>query len=241
MHFSWFMYLFVLVLLSLFLPAKTDYDSDNDIDEDEPESTTRMPISSTTTESLELDEAIEDHEDHTVKLETTGPTTTTTNAWNVAKHHESDDYVHNIYDDVEDESGEEKFRHTTPVITKLSSSSSTTTSTKHAITETATTKNEISVTHSTEPFSTSVYDSNEQSLSTTTIDFKQMAAYLAQTSRDRFFLKIFTIIVVVGMFSLAVAFIIIYMVRKARRYHGYNTSANGSVNKQLKHPNNIPV
>ncbi|CAF5115344.1 unnamed protein product, partial [Rotaria sp. Silwood1] len=59
--------------------------------------------------------------------------------------------------------------------------------------------------------------------------------------RDRLFLKIFAITVIVGMFSLALAFIIIYMVRKTQRYRKYHIPANGSLNEQTKHLTNIPV
>ncbi|CAF1573407.1 unnamed protein product [Rotaria sp. Silwood1] len=239
MHFSWFIHLSILVLLSLFLPVKTDYYEDYD---DELESTIRTFKPSTTTASLVIEDSIEELEDHSVKPKTIE--STTTHGKKVTTSHM--DFIHdygNIFDDDEEETEEEKFSQRTPVITKLSSSSS---SSKiklitHAITETSSTTSEIPVTHSTWLFSTLPHDSNIETSSTTTIDPKKVAVFLAKTNRDRLFLKIFAITVIVGMFSLALAFIIIYMVRKTQRYRKYHIPANGSLNEQTKHLTNIPV
>ncbi|CAF1082098.1 unnamed protein product [Rotaria sp. Silwood1] len=194
MHFSWFIHLSILVLLSLFLPVKTDYYEDYD---DELESTIRIFKPSTTTASLVVEDSIEELEDHSVKPKTIE---STTHGKKVTTSHM--DFIHDyghIFDDDENETEEEKFSHTTPVITKLSSSSS---SNKiklitHAITETSSTTSEIPVTHSTWLFSTLPHDSNIETSSTSTIDPKKVAVFLAKTNRDRLFLKIFAITIIV--------------------------------------------
>jgi hypothetical protein len=98
-------------------------------------------------------------------------------------HGEVEYYTDESEDEDEDETEDEKVSPTTLITTILSSSSSKIRLTTHAITETTTNKNEIPLIRFTGSLSTWLYDIDHRFLSTTTMDPKQIAAYLTRTSK----------------------------------------------------------
>ncbi len=104
---------------------------------------------------------------------------TTTQMKKTTKHHDYSNHVGDAYYDDEDETEDEKVSSTT---TLLSSSSKTRLSTP-VITETTTSKAEIPLTSSILPASSSLYHIFMRTLSTTTIDPKEIAAFLTKTSK----------------------------------------------------------
>jgi hypothetical protein len=132
--------------------------------------TTKFSIFDETTKEVDIYDDDEDME----SMETTTQMKKTT------KHHDYSNHEgEGYYDDHEDETEDEKVSSTT---TLLSSSSKTRLSTS-VITETTTSKSEIPLTSSILPASSSLYHIFMRTLSTTTIDPKEIAAFLTKTSK----------------------------------------------------------
>jgi hypothetical protein len=192
MHCSWFMSLLILLLFSkfefimtsflttiynvgLFSINKADDYSNIYHDDDDESPKTPIILNTYTTHPVweRLTEGLGDY-----PVETTTPSKKSTTAH--LSHDDDDvDYFHHIHVDTDDDETDD---HTTSTTTKLSSSSSSSSSSKEiklttsSSTETTTTESKITVTRSTWLF--------YGHFTTTTMDLKIVAAYLAKTSEE---------------------------------------------------------
>lgn len=200
MHLSWFMYLFILILfgeleficviyfyfiyiyLGLFSSGRASrisYDTEETDEKYEGQHSFLITSKIITSSILgETENYVVNYEDENKKT-----IETTTQMKKTTKHHDYSNHEHVEYYDHEDEKEDEEVSSTTHTTTTSLSSSSTTRLIAHVITETTTSKAEIPLRRSTLAASTDLYHFFIETLPTTTIDPKQIAEFLAKTSK----------------------------------------------------------